>query len=102
MAFSEPNSLFQIFEELEEENLFLIQNVQELESGIEDLKTSKKEKYKILNKKHYDSKSTRDGLKNMINTKLKSDNLGLHLIQDVVGDNFDRDMSSLLKLIREV
>jgi len=52
MAFDEPNSLFQIFEELEEENLFLIQNVQELEASIEDLKTSKKEKYKILNMKH--------------------------------------------------
>jgi len=40
----------------------------------------------------------------MINNKLKSNNLGLHLIQDVVGDqySFDRDMSSLLKLIRDV
>ena len=40
MYFKQPRQLLDIFEELEEQNLFLIQNCQETERQVEELKTT--------------------------------------------------------------
>jgi hypothetical protein len=38
MHFEDPHQLLEVFSQLEEQNLFLIQNCQETEEGLEELK----------------------------------------------------------------
>jgi len=51
MYFTRPQQLLDVFIALEEQNLFLIQNSQETEQALEDLKTSYRETRKKMDKK---------------------------------------------------
>eukprot|EP01006_Ploeotia_vitrea_P033676 TRINITY_DN65621_c10_g2_i3.p1 TRINITY_DN65621_c10_g2~~TRINITY_DN65621_c10_g2_i3.p1 ORF type:complete len:553 (+),score=326.43 TRINITY_DN65621_c10_g2_i3:863-2521(+) len=51
MYFKEPAQLLEIFAQLEERNLFLIQNVQETEEALEELKQKKRDTEAVLNEK---------------------------------------------------
>ena len=51
MYFTHPQQLLNVFIALEEQNLFLIQNSQETEQALEDLKTSYRETRKKMDVK---------------------------------------------------
>ena len=51
MYFKKPEQLLEIFSRLEEKNLFLVQNVQETEGALEELKT----KYESYETQYHDA-----------------------------------------------
>ncbi|KDO16973.1 hypothetical protein SPRG_17553 [Saprolegnia parasitica CBS 223.65] len=67
MYFQNPQQLLDIFTALEESNLFLIQNSQETEQSLEELKQNYRETKKKMNKKTQVLKQNIDELRDQIN-----------------------------------
>ncbi|EQC37291.1 hypothetical protein SDRG_05515 [Saprolegnia diclina VS20] len=69
MYFQNPQQLLDIFTALEESNLFLIQNSQETEQSLEELKQNYRETKKKMNKKTQVLKQNIDDLREQINAE---------------------------------
>ncbi|KDO29383.1 hypothetical protein SPRG_05920 [Saprolegnia parasitica CBS 223.65] len=69
MYFQNPQQLLDIFTALEESNLFLIQNSQETEQSLEELKQNYRETKKKMNKKTQVLKQNIDELRDQINAE---------------------------------
>ncbi|OQR81548.1 hypothetical protein THRCLA_11630, partial [Thraustotheca clavata] len=92
MYFQNPQQLLDIFTALEESNLFLIQNSQETEQSLEELKQNYRETKKKMNKKTQLLKQNIDELKEQINAEDEKAN---HLRQRALagtGENVQEKM----------
>ncbi|KAE8900967.1 Cilia- and flagella-associated protein [Phytophthora fragariae] len=69
MYFQNPQQLLDIFTALEESNLFLIQNSQETEQTLEELKQNYRETKKTMDRKTQALKTNVDGLQQQISTE---------------------------------
>jgi hypothetical protein len=69
MYFQHPQQLLDIFTALEESNLFLIQNSQETEQTLEELKQSYRETKKTMDRKTHSLKSNIDELQQQISVE---------------------------------
>lgn len=66
MFFTDPAQLFALFQQIEEENVFLIQNNQELETNLEQMRQGNALNLEILTGKLNDQKANRDRLSSQL------------------------------------
>lgn len=89
--FKTPNQILELYTHLEEQNLFLIQNVQETEEGLEELKTKYSETRSRLDSETESLKSQISSLQFTIDIEWhKQQMLSEHSIQAVGGFSLGR------------
>ncbi|ETW02448.1 hypothetical protein H310_05957 [Aphanomyces invadans] len=98
MYFQNPQQLLDIFTALEESNLFLIQNSQETEQSLEELKQNYRETKKKMNKKTQVLKQNIDDLKDQIAVEDAKAN---HLRQRAQAGTGENVQEKLLKELHE-
>ncbi|RHY55375.1 hypothetical protein DYB37_003776 [Aphanomyces astaci] len=92
MYFQNPQQLLDIFTALEESNLFLIQNSQETEQSLEELKQNYRETKKKMNKKTQLLKQNIDDLKDQIGVEDAKANHLRQRAQAGTGENVQEKM----------
>ncbi|KAF0699192.1 Aste57867_10244 [Aphanomyces stellatus] len=92
MYFQNPQQLLDIFTALEESNLFLIQNSQETEQSLEELKQNYRETKKKMNKKTQLLKQNIDELKDQIGVEDTKANHLRQRAQAGTGENLQEKM----------
>ncbi|CAK4447593.1 unnamed protein product [Aphanomyces euteiches] len=98
MYFQNPQQLLDIFTALEESNLFLIQNSQETEQSLEELKQNYRETKKKMNKKTQMLKQNIDELKEQISIEDAKAN---HLRQRALAGTGENVQEKMLKELHD-
>jgi len=103
MYFQEPSQLLDIFAQLEERNLFLIQNVQETEEGLEELRQKYDDTTMQMEEKTSQLQANISDLRAKINVETgKADNLRKRSKANTIAGNQQKLLQSLSEKVKEV
>lgn len=103
MYFKRPEQLLEIFAQLEERNLFLIQNVQETEEGLEELKTNMADTEQKMKEKTEQLDKNIKGLNEKIKLEqVKAEQYRRRSSANTTTGNLVKLLSALSEKVREV